>query len=351
MTTRNNLTLPLVNLTLHQSPNADPSYNLPLIIILGTLIPLTFFGNSLVCFAFIRIQRLQNATNCFLFNLAISDLAVGLILIPFWISYNVIGFAGISPTFMKLWTILDITCSVASMANLASVSIERWYGIYYPLRHISMSASNALPFICCSWLYGLVTGLLSLVEGDWENIYLVITVLGLCLPFVVMTICYLGIARKIKQKTLSGNPRSGKECKTIRTLILVSIVFLICWLPFIIGSLIINYCTACALYVRKTPALHISLKVLHYSNSCINPLLYALLSPSFKSAYQQLLGGTRRRRIIMNRRRGFSLDRSTTGSQTRKLNLTTSNWKRRTSILQESNHIARDSLNSNRIPV
>ena len=279
---------------------SPPLLNLPLVIIFGALIPLTLVGNTLVCVAFIKFQRLRNATNCFLLSLAISDLAVGLILIPFWIAFTVTGFSDMPQGFMTVWIILDITCSVASMTNLASVSLERWYGVTHPFRHRIMRTSDAMVMSGFSWLYAIGIAMLYLVKetSGWK--FTAITILGLCMPFFVMAICYSGIARSVKQQIPGGNHQSGRECKTIRALILISVIFFICWFPFIFGSLLTNYCHSCAAYVKHRPVIVIFPKFLHYSNSCINPFLYAFLSPSFKSAFQQLFCGARNKRRIQH---------------------------------------------------
>ena len=328
MQQESNLTSRLTNTT------SPPLLNLPLVIILGALIPFILVGNTLVCVAFIKFQRLRNATNCFLFSLAISDLAVGLILIPFWIAFTVNGFSDMPQGFTKVWRILDVTCSVASMTNLASVSIERWYGVTHPFRHLSMSTSHAIVMSSLSWFYAIGTAMFYLVQGEPEWIFTVITILGLCIPFFIMTICYSVIARVVKRKTPGGNHQSGRECKTVRTLILISVIFLVCWFPFILGSLLTNYCHSCAAYVNHRPAMIIFPKVLHYSHSCINPFLYAILSPSFKSAFEQLFRCTRRSRRIQ-RGRNSSSDNSRTGINTKRFNLTASfKDKRRKSGLE-----------------
>lgn len=348
MATRNNSTLRRpTNAT--QQPELSPStYNIPLLVILSALIPLALVGNALVCVVFVKYQRLRTATNCFLFSLALSDLAVGLILIPCWIAYIVTQFAAMPNSLDTALTILDITCSVASMTNLMSVSIERWYGVSYPFRHMSMDTSKAALMACFSWLYAFGIGLLMLAEPQ-EWVFTVATVLGVCVPFFVMFVCYVGIAQKIKQKlNSSSQQQSGRERKTIRTLILVTTVFLICWFPFIIGSLVINYCETCAHYVNQRPVLRSFPKALHYSNSCINPLLYAVFSPSFKSAFKQLFCGVPPSRNQSRGRNGSSVNgQSVTASRTNRLNLTTS-VKEKNSFKEKSSFKENNNLDSNK---
>ena len=297
MESENNTTTSVSNSTPFGLINA-PSFNLGLVIVLGLLIPLTIIGNLLVCIAFVKYQKVRTATNCFLFSLALSDLVVGFVLIPLWIAYIATdGFQDLPESFHAGWNVLDITCSVASMANLVGVSIERWYGVCYPFRHMSMSVNYAILTSIASWVYALAVGSLYLFNDQNNNrwVFTAITCLGLCIPFVIMTISYCAIARKIKKKAMCHSQQSGKECKTIRTLVMLSTIFILCWLPFAIGSLLVNYCDQCALYVLERPALHIFPKVLHYANSCVNPILYSLFSPSFKSAFSHMFYGSRRR--------------------------------------------------------
>lgn len=292
-----------------------PSFNLGLVIVLGALIPFTVAGNFLVCFAFVRYRKVRTATNCFLVSLAVSDLAVGLLLIPLWIAFiSTGGFQEMPKGFHDGWYVLDITCSVASMANLAGVSIERWYGVCYPFRHMSLNKNCAALTSIASWIYGLGIGSIHLFY-DPLNPWAItaITCLGVCLPIVIMTISYCAIARKIRQKTLRTARQSGVESKTIRTLVLLSTIFVLCWLPFVVGSLLVNYCVPCMFYVLKRPALHIFLKFLHYANSCVNPVVYSLFSPSFKSAFRQIFDGSRRCRNGTQRRSTLLSDRSGSG--------------------------------------
>ena len=297
MESRNNTSVPSSNSTPYGMVRNAPEFNLGLVIVLSLLIPITIIGNSLVCLAFLKYQKVRTTTNCFLFSLALSDLAVGFLLIPLWIAYvTTESFQHLPKSFLDGYYMFDITCSVASIANLAGVSIERWYGICYPFRHMSMSMKYAIISSMASWIYALGVASISLFPARTNSwVIPTTTSLGLFLPFIIMTTSYCAIARKIKQKAFEPSQQFKKQCKTIRTLVLLSMIFIVCWLPLAIGSLVVNYCGHCFLYVRKNSTIHIFPKVLHYANSCVNPILYSLFSPSFKSAFRQMFYGKRRR--------------------------------------------------------
>ena len=89
MESRNNTSVPFSNSTPSGMVRNAPAFNLGLVIVLSMLI--TIIGNSLVCIAFLKYQKVRTTTNCFLFSLALSDLVVGYLLIPLWIAYIATG--------------------------------------------------------------------------------------------------------------------------------------------------------------------------------------------------------------------------------------------------------------------
>lgn len=68
----------------HQPPNWWALLCLPLVLI-------TAAGNVLVCVAIARERRLQNMTNYFLMSLAITDMAVAVLVMPLGIVVLVLG--------------------------------------------------------------------------------------------------------------------------------------------------------------------------------------------------------------------------------------------------------------------
>lgn len=312
MERRNNSTIPPLS-----RPVNAPALDLGLVVPLGLLIPFIIIGNAFVCFAFLKFPKLRTATNCFLFSLALADLAVGLVLIPLWIAYIATrGFEELPEWFRTVYYLLDITCSVASMANLTGVSLERCYGVCCPLRHMSMSIKYAVLTSIASWAYALGVASISLFDDEKHAwVITTMTCLGFLLPFVIMTGSYGAILHTLRQKSLQSSQQLGKNSKTICTLLTVSVIFILCWLPFAVGSLVINYCHQCAIYVLSQPKLHIFPKLLHYSNSCVNPVLYSLFTPSFKAAFKQIIYGPQRRRTGMQRRSTLLTDNSYSGFQ------------------------------------
>jgi 7 transmembrane receptor (rhodopsin family) len=84
-----------------------------------------------------------------------------------------------------------------------------------------------------------------------------------------------------------------RERKAARTLGIITGTFVVCWLPFFILALIRPFCgTAC-----NYPDLLVSVIIwLGYFNSLLNPVIYTIFNPDFRSAFSKILFGKYRSR-------------------------------------------------------
>lgn len=105
-------------------------------IILELLIAvLSVLGNVLVCWAVWLNSNLQTITNFFLVSLAVADIAVGVLAIPFSIAIST-GFCS------NFYGCLFIACFVliltqSSIFSLLAIAIDRYIAIKIPLRSVN----------------------------------------------------------------------------------------------------------------------------------------------------------------------------------------------------------------------
>ncbi|XP_063152728.1 5-hydroxytryptamine receptor 1A [Candoia aspera] len=78
----------------------------------------------------------------------------------------------------------------------------------------------------------------------------------------------------------------ARERKTVKTLGIIMGTFIFCWLPFFIVALVLPFCEAgCSM-----PAwLGAVINWLGYSNSLLNPVIYAYFNKDFQSAFQKIV--------------------------------------------------------------
>lgn len=116
------------------------------IVCLGILAALIVFANSLMIGAFHVNRRLRTRTNLLLMSLAVADMLVGTISLPFWM-YISITHAYRKPIY-KVYLMFDVICGVSSILNMTAISLERYYALRRPIKHrnIRKSMSYFLAF-------------------------------------------------------------------------------------------------------------------------------------------------------------------------------------------------------------
>lgn len=92
--------------------------------VLALLIIWTLLGNFTVCAAVYRYRHLRaKVTNVFIVSLALSDLLVAVLVMPWKAVAEVAGFWPFGG-FCKTWLACDIMCSTASILNLCVISVD-----------------------------------------------------------------------------------------------------------------------------------------------------------------------------------------------------------------------------------
>ncbi|KAK7090851.1 D(2) dopamine receptor-like [Littorina saxatilis] len=110
----------------------DGPYNWA-ILLLAPLVVFGIAGNTLVILAISLERRLQNVTNYFLLSLAVTDLLVSLIVMPFSIINEFTGRWQFGLILCNLFVTADVLMCTLSILHLCTISLERYIGIRYPL--------------------------------------------------------------------------------------------------------------------------------------------------------------------------------------------------------------------------
>ncbi|XP_076304411.1 5-hydroxytryptamine receptor 2C-like [Tachypleus tridentatus] len=113
-------------------------------------------GNVLVCLAICRERRLQNVTNYFLLSLAVADLLVCMVVMPFGIVDQLFGYWPIGSSACNVWVTCDVLGCTSSIIHMCFISLGRYLGIRNPLKTRGTSKKVVTIKIAIVWLVSMV---------------------------------------------------------------------------------------------------------------------------------------------------------------------------------------------------
>nr|7UL3_A Chain A, Histamine H2 receptor [Homo sapiens] len=276
-------------------------------VVLAVLILITVAGNVVVCLAVGLNRRLRNLTNCFIVSLAITDLLLGLLVLPFSAIYQLSCKWSFGKVFCNIYTSLDVMLCTASILNLFMISLDRYCAVMDPLRYpVLVTPVRVAISLVLIWVISITLSFLSIHLG-WNSrnetskgnhttskckvqvneVYgLVDGLVTFYLPLLIMCVCYTLMILRLKSvRLLSGSREKDRNLRRITRLVLVVVaVFVICWFPYFTAFVYRG--------LRGDDAINEVLEAivlwLGYANSALNPILYAALNRDFRTGYQQL---------------------------------------------------------------
>ncbi|XP_067613812.1 prolactin-releasing peptide receptor [Eurosta solidaginis] len=124
-------------------------------IIYLTVFALGVFGNVLVCYVVLRNRAMQTVTNYFITNLALSDILLCVLAVPFTPLYTFMGRWAFGHTLCHLVSFAQGCSIYISTLTLMSIAIDRVCVIVYPFRP-RMKLSTCKSIIVIIWVFSLL---------------------------------------------------------------------------------------------------------------------------------------------------------------------------------------------------
>ncbi|XP_076172669.1 dopamine D2-like receptor isoform X4 [Ptiloglossa arizonensis] len=121
---------------------------------------LTLFGNVLVILAVVRERALQTVTNYFIVSLAVADLLVAVLVMPFAVYVLVNGSWSLPGFVCDFYIAMDVTCSTSSIFNLVAISIDRYIAVTQPIKYAKHKNNRRV------WLTILLVWVISAAIGS-----------------------------------------------------------------------------------------------------------------------------------------------------------------------------------------
>ncbi|XP_071760252.1 histamine receptor H2b [Centroberyx gerrardi] len=296
-------------------------------LVLMSFIILTVAGNVLVCLAVGLSRRLRRIANCFVVSLAVTDLLLGLLVLPFSATLELRrGSWPLGGALCNIYISLDVMLCTASILTLLAISVDRYLAISAPLCYSRrVTPLRVTLAITAIWALSLAVSFVPIHLGwntadfrvqhldwslgdedkegrycqfEWNNNYILLDASGtFYLPLLLMCgmyLCIFRVAREQVRRIRAATPSfartasaaaTAREHKATVTLAAVLGAFVICWFPYF------TFFTCMGLKARTNPptTLHSVVLWLGYFNSALNPILYPALNRDFRRAYGELL--------------------------------------------------------------
>lgn len=274
------------------------------------------FGNLLVVTAFFINDKLRTVTNYFVLGLAVADILVGAISVPLWMYMLKIHASKTeSKNFEdvgRFYKAMDGFAGISSILHLMAISMERYFCVGWAIKHRNTPKYVYYIALFMVWLISALAASVKLMIPtiNGKGLALLTSVVFFLLPLTIIVIAYAAIW-KVATTRMNNNPSKRSLKREIRTATTIAFVigfFLVAWTPFFVTSVIVAYCLppVCPYNWSAT----IFYKVLHYSNSSINPIVYGVRIPefrkTFKFIFKRLFGPV----LALCRRNAFLEDRN-----------------------------------------
>ncbi|XP_036451439.1 trace amine-associated receptor 6-like [Colossoma macropomum] len=302
------------NASCRKEVRTGPGYLL-LYIILSCVSVCTVLFNLLVIISISHFKQLHTPTNMLILSLAVADLLVGLFVMPL----------KTMQLFDSCWYLGKLACSIseiitgllvlASLYNLVFIAVDRYVAITDPMfysRTITVYKMSVCIFL--GWTFCLLYVIIFMyfndhltpsqmytrcygecivfVQFSWVIANMLFFFLVPCSIIIILYSLIFKVARHqakavraVRNGASNNNgPKvsSSSETKAAKTLGIVISFFFAFWIPFYISSLSVKSLTTLSMVWTV-------FTWLMFSNSFVNPLIYAIFYPWFRESVKCIL--------------------------------------------------------------
>ncbi|XP_043203360.1 pyrokinin-1 receptor-like isoform X1 [Amphibalanus amphitrite] len=321
------------------STDGDMHTVIPMTVLYVITFLLSAVGNTVTCIVIVYNRYMHTATNYYLFSMAISDLLLLVTGLPielygFWTPGQPYAFG---ETFCIVHGLCAETSTNASILTIVFFTVERYMAICHPLIQQTMSSlPRTIRNIVFIWAVALLcacfpaaqfgikhkldefgnireeTANCNVVRHLFPYVFEVSSVLFFVVPMMIITLLYVLIGLRLRRSGRSRHMSRGSmhgggsgtgagaiaaRRAVIKMLVAVVVAFFICWAPFHAQRLL-----AISVPDNRSEVVNAIMQglyrvsgVLYFVSTCVNPILYHIMSAKFRQAVRDTFGKTCKR--------------------------------------------------------
>ncbi|XP_071011925.1 G-protein coupled receptor 54-like isoform X1 [Oncorhynchus clarkii lewisi] len=275
-------------------------------------------GNSLVIHVITRHQQMRTVTNFYIVNLATTDIMFLVCCVPFTATLYPLPSWVFGDLMCRLVSYLQQVTAQATCITLSAMSVDRCYVTVYPLQSLRHRTPRMAVMVSVSiWIGSLLLSVpialyQRLEEGCWfgpqtycsevfpsarlQRAFILYSFLAVyLLPLVTICFCYAFMIKRMGQPSVQPTDSNYQviaqaergatvRARVSRMVVVMVALFTVCWGPIQICILLQAFgphLRSYTLYKVKIWA-----HCMSYSNSSVNPLVYAFMGNNFRKAFK-----------------------------------------------------------------
>ena len=273
----------------------NTSLNVPLSILAAT-------SSLFVLLAIRKTRSLHLPSKLLLFNLVLTDLAVGAIAQPLFVIFllaKVVHHDSTSCVAYAAFSCIGALLNCSSLLTMTAISVDRYVSLHYYLDYQAiLTAKRVSLVVAISWCFSGLYAFLRL-WFPMSHSYLIIAVC--CFSFLVTCVAYTkvyaGLRRQsrnqtqLQSRTEGHGPRNTMNVAKFRRsasgMVWIYGIFFLCYLPYVVAKVVkqsVGHIASVQLLIEYT-------LTIVCSNSFLNPIIYYLYLPAIRSGVKRRIRG------------------------------------------------------------
>ncbi|XP_072154529.1 neuromedin-K receptor isoform X2 [Bemisia tabaci] len=263
---------------------------------------------------------MQNVTNCFIANLALADIVIGLFAIPFQFQAALLQRWNLPHFMCPFCPFVQILTVNVSIFTLTAIAVDRHRAILNPLS-ARPSKLRAKISIATIWVVAAILATpmamalrvtdveeegpggttitkpfcmnVSFSENALLTYRIVLVLVQYVTPLCIISCVYARMALRLWGSRAPGNAQDSRDAnlmknkkKVIKMLVIVVALFALCWLPLQTYNVLQDLVPGINAY-HYINIIWFCCDWLAMSNSCYNPFIYGIYNEKFKREFQQ----------------------------------------------------------------
>ncbi|KAK9973981.1 hypothetical protein ABG768_022094 [Culter alburnus] len=279
-------------------------------------------GNLLVIYVVVKNQQMKTVTNLYIVNLATTDILFLVCCVPFTATLYTLPSWIFGDFMCRLVNYLQQVTAQATCITLSAMSVDRFYVTVYPLQSLHHRTPQMALTVCttiwiCSLLLSVPIALYQHTESSFwfgpqtycteafpslihKRAYILYSFLAVyLLPLITICMCYTFMIKRMGQATVepvhgcNQLQRPAERVEAVRTrvsrmVVVMVLLFIVCWGPIQILILLQAFCSEDVSHSYTLYKLKIWAHCMSYSNSSINPVIYAFMGANFRKAFRSV---------------------------------------------------------------